>query len=136
MGKRKALAVAVIAIALAATMVGCSAASTARQNVKWAADNFEVVRELTVFDNVTGEILFIAQGRMTIEVDENESQLEITVAQPDDVFEMHYVGLNETTTYVVRDMSGVEVDGFRYKLAVNPDMLIPFEFGIVTGGDE
>lgn len=136
MGKRKALAVAVVAIALAATMVGCSAASTVRQNVKWAADNFEVVRELTVFDNVTGEILFIAQGRMTIEVDENEHQLEITVAQPDDVFEMHYVGLNETTTYVVRDMSGVEVDGFRYKLTVNPDMLIPFEFGIVTGGDE
>lgn len=132
---RRTIAIAVVTVAVALLLCGCSASSTARQQVKWSADNFDVVRELTVFNNVTGEILFVAEGRMSIEVDENESQLEITVAQPDDMYEMHYVGLNETTTYVVRDLSGVDVESFRYKLTINPDMLLPFEFGVVTGGN-
>lgn len=131
---RKAIIAA--ALACAALFTGCTAADTASQQVSWDADNFNVVRELTVFDNVTGDILFIAQGRMSIDVDETESQLEIMVAQPDGKYEKHFVGLNETTTYVVKDINGVDVQNFRYKLTINPDMLIPFEIGIVDGGQE
>lgn len=50
------------------------------------------------------------------------------------VYEKHFVGLNETTTYVVRDLSGVDVESFRYKLYINPDMLLPFELDVVDGG--
>lgn len=129
-------------IAVAATaavvlaMTGCSAASTASHQVSTAADNFEVVRELTVFNNVTGEILFIAQGRMSVEVDDLDSQLEIMVAQPDGAYEKHFVGLNETTTYIVKDLHGVDVENFRYQIVINPDMIIPFEPKMVTGGEE
>lgn len=133
---RKGIAIAAIGVVLAFSLAGCSAASTASNRASVAADNFEVVRELTVFNNVTGEILFISQGRMSIKVDEDESQLEIVVAQPDDKYEKHFVGLNETTTYVVRDLNGVEVESFRYQLNINPDMLLPFEFKVVTGGEE
>lgn len=133
---RKGITIAAVGAALALSLTGCSAAATASNQASKAADNFEVVRELTVFNNVTGEILFIAQGRMSIEVDSSDSQLEIMVAQPDDKYEKHFVGLNETTTYVVRDLNGVEVENFRYQLNVNPDMLIPFEFKMVTGGEE
>ncbi|WP_418831592.1 hypothetical protein [Paraeggerthella sp.] len=125
-----------IASAIALSLCGCSAASTASQQVSVAADNFEVVRELTVFNNVTGEILFIAQGRMSVEVDDVDSQLEIMVAQPDGKYEKHFVGLNETTTYVVKDLAGVDVDSFRYKIVINPDMILPFEPKLVTGGAE
>jgi hypothetical protein len=114
----------------------CTAADTASWQTSDAADNFEVVRELTVFDNCTGQILFIAEGRMSINVDSSDSQLEIMVAQPDNHYEKHYVGLNETTTYVVRDISGVDVENFRYRIRVNPDMLIPFDIDVVDGGEQ
>lgn len=89
-----------------------------------------------MFDNCTGQILFIAEGRMSITVDANDSQLEVMVAQPDNHYEKHYVGLNETTTYVVRDISGVDVENFRYRIRVNPDMLIPFDIDVVDGGEQ
>lgn len=129
---KKAIVMAAMLVALAAS--GCSAADAASQRASVAADNFEVVRELTVFDNCTGEILFIAEGRMSITVDSGDSQLEIVVAQPGDMYEKHYVGLNETTTYIVRDLSGVDVENFRYRIYVNPDMLIPFDLNVVDGG--
>ncbi len=131
--KPKAAAVAA-SVALAISAAGCTAADTASQQVQVAADNFEVVRELTVFDNCTGDILFVASGRMSVSVDPNKERLEIMVAQPGDKYEKHFVGLNETTTYIVRDISGVDVDSYRYKLVINPDMLIPFEPSLVTGG--
>ncbi len=69
---------------------------------------------------------------MSIEVDINDNQLEIMVAQPDNIYEKHFVGLNETTTYIVRDLDGVEVESFRYKLIINPDMILPFPFLTMT----
>ena len=132
---KKAIAMA-IAAALAATAAGCSAASTARQQASWDADNFEVVRELTVFDNCTGQVLLMAEGCMSIEAVPDYIQLRIIVKKTGDKYEQHFVGLNETTTYIVTDVEGVDVDSFRYKLTINPDMLIPFEPGLVTGGDQ
>lgn len=131
--KPRAAAVAA-SVALVISAAGCTAADTASQQVQVAADNFEVVRELTVFDNCTGDILFVASGRMSVSVDPNKKRLEIMVAQPGDKYEKHFVGLNETTTYIVRDISGVDVDSYRYKLVINPDMLIPFEPSLATGG--
>lgn len=132
---KKAIAMA-IAAALAATAAGCSAASTARQQASWDADNFEVVRELTVFDNCTGQVLLMVEGCMSIEAVPDYSQLRIIVKQPGGKYEQHFVGLNETTTYIVTDVEGVDVDSFRYKLTINPDMLIPFEPELATGGDQ
>lgn len=134
--RKRLLIVAALCAALAAGAAGCTAADTASQQASDAADNFEVVRELTVFDNCTGQILFIAEGRMSIKVDSGDSQLEIMVAQPDGHYEKHYVGLNETTTYIVRDVSGVDVENFRYRIRVNPDMLMPFDVDVVDGGGE
>lgn len=133
---RRKMIAAVLCAALAVAASGCTAADVASQRTSEAADNFEVVRELTVFDNCTGQILFIAEGRMSITVDASDSQLEIMVAQPGDVYEKHYVGLNETTTYVVRDLEGVDVESFRYRITVNPDLLIPYDVGIADGGGE
>lgn len=133
---RRKMIAAVLCAALAVAASGCTAADVASQRTSDAADNFEVVRELTVFDNCTGQILFIAEGRMSIHVDSCDSQLEIMVAQPGDVYEKHYVGLNETTTYVVRDVSGVDVENFRYRIRVNPDMPIPFDIDVVDGGEQ
>ena len=135
MSSRKPMAVAVAAsVVLAISAAGCTTADTASQQVQVAADNFEVVRELTVFDNCTGDILFVASGRMSVSVDPDKERLEIMVAQPGDKYEKHFVGLNETTTYIVRDISGVDVDSYRYKIVINPDMLIPFEPSLATGG--
>lgn len=133
--RRLAIAAALCA-AIAVGATGCTAADTASWQTSGAADNFEVVRELTVFDNCTGQILFIAEGRMSITVDQGDSQLEIMVANPGNHYEKHYVGLNETTTYVVRDISGVDVENFRYRIRVNPDMLIPFDIDVVDGGEQ
>lgn len=135
MSDKKRIAAAIAVGVLGVSLAGCSAASTASQQASIAADNFETVRELTVYDTVTGQILFDMQGLMSISVDSGDSQLEVIIKDGDS-YKKHFVGLNETTTYTLTDIDGVDVEHFRYKINVNPDMLIPFEGKIVNGGEK
>ena len=108
----------------------CSAMNIVSWEVSREANNFNVVRELTVYNNVTGEIIMVAQGRISVVVDSGESQLEIMVANPGEQYEKHLVGLNETTTYIVRDLAGIEdVENFEYRTVINPRMMAEFEAG-------
>lgn len=111
----------------------CSAMNIVSWEVSREANNFGVVRELTVYNNVTGEIIMVAQGRISVVVDAGESQLEIIVANPGEQYEKHLVGLNETTTYIVRDLAGIEdVENFEYRTVINPRLMAEFEAGLVA----
>lgn len=106
----------------------CSAMNIVSWEVSREANNFNVVRELTVYNNVTGEIIMVAQGRISVVVDSGESQLEIMVANPGEQYEKHLVGLNETTTYIVRDLTEIkDVENFRYRTVINPRLMEEFE---------
>ena len=126
----------VVAVLLAIVLViwflfaigACSAMNIVSWEVSREANNFNVVRELTVYNNVTGEIIMVAQGRISVVVDAGESQLEIMVANPGEQYEKHLVGLNETTTYIVRDLTEIEdVENFEYRTVINPKLMEEFE---------
>ena len=113
----------------------CSAMNIVSWEVSREANNFNVVRELTVYNNITGEIIMVAQGRISVVVDAHENQLEIMVANPGEQYEKHLVGLNETTTYIVRDLAGIEdVENFEYRTVINPKLMAEFEEGQPKSG--
>lgn len=81
-----------------------------------------------------GDVVEAHGARYGVSVDPDKERLEIVVAQPGDKYEKHFVGLNETTNHIVRDISGVDVDSYRCKIVINPDMFIPFDPSLATGG--
>lgn len=120
---------AVILLLVVMCMGGCDQrqADDVSYNLSLRADNFEDVRQITVINCLQGDVLFQMTGKMSIEVDSSDNQLEIVVEDENGDFKKHFIGLSDNVTYVVEDITSGDVSKYRYTLNFNPSMWIPFE---------
>lgn len=89
------------------------------------ADNFNVVRQLTVINCIQGDILFQMTGKMSIKADTADNQLEVTVKDENGQYQKHFIGLSDNVTYVLEDIRTNSVDPYNYTLKYNPKMWLP-----------
>ena len=121
----------ILAVVLAVMLVVCLAACDQRQaddvsyNLSLKADNFEDVRQITVINCLQGDVLFQMTGKMSIEADMADKQLEIVVEDENGQYKKHFIGLSDNVTYVVEDITSGNVDKYSYTLNFNPKMWIP-----------
>lgn len=126
--KKKNKLVLLVTIILTLCMIaGCSQAERVSSNLSKEADNFNVVRQLTVINCIEGDVLFQMTGKMSITADVADNQLEVIVENDDGKYAKHFIGLSDNVTYVVEDLvlGENEVSNFQYTLNYNPKMWIP-----------
>lgn len=116
-----------IVISSALVLNGCTEAQRVNHNVTEQAENFNVYRRLTVINCIKGDTLFEMEGRMNIEADTADNQLEIIVEVENNKYKKHFIGLSDNVTYTVEDISGSEVSKYHYEINYNPNMWIPFK---------
>lgn len=129
---KKKISSLVMLIILALTLTGCTEADRVSYNLSQEADNFNIVRQLTVINCIEGDVLFQMTGRMSITADTTDNQLEIIV-EDDGTYVKHYVGLSDNVTYVVEDLNLGDnaVAKYKYTLNFNPKMWIPVETDVI-----
>ena len=127
--KKKLTVVLVIAMMAAGIITGCSEKDRVESNLTKEADNFNVVRQLTVINCLKGDTLFQMTGKMSITADTSDNQLEIIVENEDGTYVKHFVGLSDNVTYVIEDLNlgKNDVEKYKYTLNFNPNMWIPVE---------
>lgn len=123
---KKILSIIVIML-MGVTMVGCTEADRVSHNVSEEADNFNILRRLTVLNARTDKPMFELIGAFSIEVDNADKQLEVTVEMEDGTYKKHFVNLNEYTMYVVEDLGGAKVNKYKYEVNFLPEMIQPFD---------
>ena len=134
MKKRIAVLVAALALALGVAACGEDKADVASHNLSKAADNFEIDRQVTFINNVTGDTILEIAGRCNIEAE--AAQLEVTCKDNEDEYRKHFLGLNDTTSYVVEQTAPADVSEARYRVTFAPQQLIPdidFQSGAESG---
>ena len=126
--KKRIMAVLMVAVMMTIMLAGCSEAERVSYNLSKEADNFNVVRQLTVINCIEGDDLFQITGKMSITADTSDNQLEIIV-EDDGTYVKHFVGLSDNVTYVVEDLNlgANDVSKYKYTLNFNPNMWIPVE---------
>lgn len=127
--KRKILAVVTVAVMMF-VMTGCAETQATRvsYNLSQEADNFNVVRQLTVINCIEGDVLFQMTGKMSITADRADNQLEVIVEDENGTYQKHFVGLSDNVTYVVEQLGSEYVSKYKYTLNYNPKMWIPIDF--------
>ena len=122
----------VLTVLIAITLVGCERqADKVSYNLSKEADNFNVVRELTVINAIQGDVLFTMTGKMTIKADAADNQLEVIVEDENRNYQKHFIGLSDNVTYVVEQKGYKNVENYKYTLNYNPKMWIPVEVEII-----
>lgn len=128
--KKSRIILALLSVLLTATVLtGCGTeAQRVSYNLSQQADNFNVVRQLTVINCIEGDVLFQMTGKMSITADTVDNQLEIIV-EDNGTYVKHFVGLSDNVTYVVEDLNlgANEVNKYKYTLNFNPKMWIPYD---------
>ena len=116
-------------ICITPLLSACSCVNEANKvdfNITEEAENFNVYRRVTVINCIKGDTLFEIEGRMNIEADCLDNQLEIIVEVEEGEYKKHFIGLSDNVTYTVEDISGSEVSKYHYEINYNPNMWIPF----------
>lgn len=128
--KKSRIILALLSVLLTVTVLtGCGTeAQRVSYNLSQQADNFNVVRQLTVINCIEGDVLFQMTGKMSITADTADNQLEIIV-EDNGTYVKHFVGLSDNVTYVVEDLNlgANEVNKYKYTLNFNPKMWIPYD---------
>lgn len=126
--KRKiAFIILLVLVIFSGTLLGgCQSQSDkVSYNISLEADNFNVVRQLTVINCIQGDVLFQMTGKISIEVDDSDNQLEIIVEDENGNYQKHFVGLSDNVTYTIEQLNFKNVENYKYTLNFNPKMWIP-----------
>lgn len=104
------------------TLTGCTQSSRVSVNTSREADNFNIVRRITVINARTDTVLLQLTGTFALKNNSN-NELEVICELEDGKYQKHYVYLNEYTLYVVEDLSGSNVSKYSYELNFLPKMI-------------
>ena len=112
---KKLIALSLALICLLYCFTGCTQAETVNHNLSQAADNFEVVRKITVYNARTDFIIMEMEGLMSL-TNNTTSELVVTCKTGPQQYKKNYIYLNEYVIYVVEDISGTTTDPYHYKV--------------------
>ena len=130
---KKIIGVILSLILVVVCLTGCDTqASRVSYNLSQEADNFNIVRQLTVINCIEGDVLFQMTGRLSIKADTMDNQLEI-IAENNGSYVKHFVGLSDNVTYVVEDLNlgANAVSKYKYTLNFNPNMWVPVNIEVI-----
>ena len=131
-GEVSITAVSILAFILILFISGCREADKVSYNISLEADNFNTIRQITVINCIQGDVLFQMTGKMSINADVNDNQLEVTVEDEHGQYRKHFIGLSDNVTYVVEDITDTpKVSEYHYTLNFNPKMWIPYRVDYV-----
>ncbi|MGN0338629.1 MAG: hypothetical protein ACI4EE_14140 [Lachnospiraceae bacterium] len=125
--RKKFTTIILLAALVCMVTTGCGRESSrVSYNLSKQADNFNVVRQITVINCIKGDVLFQMSGKMAISADTEDNQLEVIV-EDGGTYVKHFIGLSDNVTYVVEDLNlgANEVEKYKYTLNFNPSMWIP-----------
>lgn len=128
--KKRIVGIIALAVLTVGVLAGCETeASRVEYNLTQEADNFNIVRQLTVINCLQGDVLFQMTGKMSITADVEDNQLEIIVENDDGNYTKHFVGLSDNVTYTIEDLNlgKNDVKKYKYTLNFNPNMWLPYD---------
>lgn len=112
---KKTIAIILALICIVGCFASCTAAENVNHNLSQAADNFQVVRKITVYNARTDMIVMEMEGVMSLS-NNSTSELVVTCQTGPQEYKKNYVYLNEYVIYVVEDITGTVTNPYHYKV--------------------
>lgn len=121
---KELIPVLIIVAVLGLGAVGCRESNRVSHNISKEADNFNVTRRLVVINARTDKPLFELVGNFALS-NNDENELEVVCQTGKNEFKKHYIYLNEYTIYTVEDISGANVNKYKYEVNFLPETIQP-----------
>ena len=111
----KKIFVVLLVLIMCFSMCACTAAENVNYNLSQAADNFECLRKITVYNARTDLIVMEMEGAMSLS-NNGTNELVVTCKTGPGEYKKNYIYLNEYVIYVVEDITGTTTNPYHYKV--------------------
>jgi hypothetical protein len=128
--------VGVVSAALAAMILlggaGCTSdADNADENIKTAAEQFEVQRTIVGMNGITGKTIFYAEGRCSFERPDGGRFDLVCKYGPNDFRKQTFL-MGDQDEVVITQEHGIDVSVYHTRIILKPENLLP-EFDLEVG---
>jgi hypothetical protein len=128
----KLIIAGVVAGAALAGLTGCvSDADTADNNIKTAAEQFEVQRTIVGINGITGKTIFYAEGRCSFE-QPTSRRFELVCKYGPNEFRKQVFIMGDQDSVAITQEEAIDVSVYHTRIVLKPESLIP-EFDLEVG---
>lgn len=122
---RTAAAIVGAGLASVALLSGCTTtdADMVNENIKTAAEQFEISRRIVAINGVTDKYLLVVEGRCSLEWP--ESRADIICKLADGSYIKHTVHLSDNVTVMSEQTNGTAVSSDHYRVIFRPEAIVP-----------
>lgn len=117
------LTTSAIALVLLGGLTGCSQADKVSYNVSKDADNFKVIRRVTVINTRTDKVEMTVQGRISVDI--SKHQLDIIAKIGDNKYKKDIVNLTGNNMYTINQIETSDVNSYKYEVTFLPKAIVP-----------
>ena len=112
-----------IAVAGLLALAACDDADVARKNLTKAADNFEIVRRIVMYNAIRGENIMVSEGRCSVSPEKLRTSVICKIGP--DRYIRNFYGTSDNTVYFVEQMAPVPVNVYHYRRTFKPQAILP-----------
>ncbi len=123
---KKVIAIILMVSLAMVSLTGCDQATRVSDNLSQEADNFNITRKLTAFNQRTGDVVFVVVGNFSLQK-ESDGDLAI-IGEDDDGYYKHFVYLSSEMGYTCEQLKVKNVSKYKFTINYNPNYLFPVDF--------
>lgn len=112
-------------------MTGCTQSEIVSSNLSKQADNFNVLRRITVFNVITNDVMYQMTGKFSLTTDTADRKIDLIIENDDGSYSKNFVGLSDNTNYIIEDLDTNYVSKYKFTINYNPKMWVPVELDVV-----
>ena len=112
---KKIICIVIVIMVCVGCLPACTQADNVNHNLSQAADNFQCLRKITVYNARTDLIVMEMEGYMSLS-NTSTNELVVTCMTGANQYKKNYIYLNEYVIYVVEDITGTATDPYHYNV--------------------
>lgn len=110
---------------LCVSVVGCSDADIASNNLSKAADNFEIERRIVFYNGITDAYILTVEGRCSLGNYDSAGELTVTCKTGPNKYKKHFLGLSDNVTFFAEQLEPSEASAYHYRVFFKPQTIVP-----------
>lgn len=114
-----------IAVATGVLLTACTNdADVVSKNISKAADNFEVVRRIVLYNGITESYVLEVTGLCSLGNNDGPRQITVT-CKVGNGYVKHFLGLSDNTIVFAEQLEGIDVSKNFYRVTFKPTTILP-----------
>lgn len=95
----------------------------AQSNLTKAADNFEIMRRVVMYNAITGNSVMVTEGKCSVDNDQYRTSIVCKVGEGQYI--RNFYGRSDNISYFVEQMETVPVNVYHYRRTFKPQSILP-----------